>query len=154
MAIIGDKAHNFKLYDQNGNLVSLSDFLGRKVVLFFYPKDSTPGCTAQACNFRDATNQFKEIDVQIIGISEDKHKSHQNFSSKYNLQYPILSDENKDAIEAYGVLKNKMLYGKTFLGISRTTFIIDEKGYIEKVFNDVNPKEDAKVVLDYLSCVK
>lgn len=150
----GDKAYNFSLTDQDGKLVTLSDYLGKKVVLFFYPKDNTPGCTAQACSFSDGINDFKDLDVQVIGISKDKHKSHQNFASKFNLKYPILSDENKVAIEEYGVLKNKKLYGKTFLGVSRTTFIIDEKGYIKKVFEDVNPKEDSKIVLDYLKNVK
>ncbi len=145
------KAPEFTLPDKDGNLVSLSDFAGKKVVLYFYPKDSTPGCTRQACAFASSFDRFKQLDVVVIGISKDSTASHQKFAQKHELPFILLSDTERTAIEAYGVWQEKKLYGKTSMGVVRTTFIIDESGNIEKVMPKVKPDTNAADILAYLT---
>lgn len=144
------KAPEFELLDQHRNTVRLSDFAGKKVVLYFYPKDNTPGCTKQACAFAAAYEGFKSKDVVVIGVSKDSVKSHVNFAAKYNLPFILLSDPELKAIEPYGVWQEKKMCGKTSMGVVRTTFIIDEKGMIEKVMPKVKPDTNAQDILDYL----
>lgn len=150
MLRIGDKAPEFTLQDKNGNEVSLTSFLGKKVVLYFYPKDSTPGCTRQACAFASAYEQFKSKDIVVIGVSKDSIASHVKFAEKYNLPFILLSDPERKAIEAYGVWQEKKMCGKVGMGVVRTTFIIDENGNIEKVMDKVKPDTNAQEILDYL----
>ena len=145
------KAPDFTLTDKDGRQVSLSDFLGKKVVLYFYPKDNTPGCTRQACAFAAAYEQFKEQDVVVIGISKDSTASHQKFAQKYDLPFILLSDPELQAIQAYNVWQEKKLYGKVSMGVVRTTYIIDEQGNIEKVMPKVKPDTNAAEILDYLA---
>ena len=147
MLEIGMKAPNFTLKDKNGNDVSLSDFLGKKVVLYFYPKDNTPGCTRQACAFAGAYKQFEAKGVEVIGISKDSTASHVKFAEKYGLPFVLLSDPDRIAIEAYGVWQEKKMYGKVTFGVVRTTFIIDENGNIEKVMPKVKPDTNAADIL-------
>ena len=146
----GMKAPAFTLSDKDGNRVSLSDFLGKKVVLYFYPKDNTPGCTRQACAFAAAYESFKANDVVVIGISKDSVTSHQKFARKYDLPFILLSDPELAAIQAYGVWQEKKLYGKVSMGVVRTTFIIDENGNIEKIMPKVKPDTNAAEILAYL----
>ncbi|MBQ3527366.1 MAG: thioredoxin-dependent thiol peroxidase [Clostridia bacterium] len=143
----GMKAPDFALNDKDGNKVSLSDFLGKKVVLYFYPKDNTPGCTRQACAFAGAYKEFKEKNVEVIGISRDSVASHVKFAEKHNLPFILLSDPELEAIKAYGVWQEKKLYGKLSFGVVRTTFIIDEAGNIEKVMKKVKPDTNAAEIL-------
>lgn len=150
MLEIGVKAPEFKLQDKDGNLVSLSDFKNKKVVLYFYPKDSTPGCTKQACSFRDNYENFKSKDVVVIGISKDTVKSHERFAQKNELPFILLSDPELDTIKAYDVWKEKKLYGKIRFGVVRTTYIIDENGFIEKVYDKVKPDKNVGELLEYL----
>ena len=147
MLEIGMKAPNFTLKDKNGNDVSLSDFIGKKVVLYFYPKDNTPGCTRQACAFAGAYKQFEAKGVEVIGISKDSVASHVKFAEKYGLPFILLSDPDRIAIEAYGVWQEKKMYGKVSMGVVRTTFIIDENGNIEKVMPKVKPDTNAADIL-------
>lgn len=151
MLEVGIKAPDFSLQDKDGNEVSLSDFAGKKVVLYFYPKDNTPGCTKQACAFAGAYEQFKTIDAVVIGISKDSVASHQRFAEKFNLPFILLSDPERKAIEAYDVWQEKKNYGKVSMGVVRTTYIIDEKGMIEKVMNKVKPDTNAVEILEYLN---
>ena len=146
----GMKAPDFCLNDGEGREVRLSDFLGRKVVLYFYPKDSTPGCTRQACAFAGAYAAFKQKDVAVIGVSKDSVASHKKFAEKYGLPFILLSDPERQAIEVYGVWQEKKNYGKTMMGVVRTTFIIDENGVIEKVMEKVKPDTNAQEILAYL----
>lgn len=146
----GTKAPDFALADKDGNVVKLSDFAGKKVVVYFYPKDSTPGCTRQACAFAAAYGEYEKLGVPVIGISKDSVKSHQNFAAKQNLPFVLLSDPERQAIEAYGVWQEKKLYGKVSMGVVRSTFVIDENGVIEKVFAKVKPDTNATEILDYL----
>ncbi len=134
---IGDKAPVFKLAATNGKEISLSDFTGKKVILYFYPKDDTPGCTKEACYFRDNLARVKKKDAVVFGISADGMKSHQKFTEKYDLNFPLLSDESKEVLKAYGVWKKKSFMGKSYMGIERTTFIIDEQGKIIHIFPKV-----------------
>ena len=150
MLTIGEKAPDFTLFDQNGNAVSLSDFLGKRVVLYFYPKDNTPGCTRQACAFAGAYDAFREKGVAVIGISRDSVASHIKFAEKYDLPFTLLSDPDRLAIEPYGVWQEKKLYGKTSFGIVRTTFLIDADGRIEKVMPKVKPDTNAQEILAVL----
>ena len=150
MLKIGDKAPNFTLNDKDGNTVSLSDFLGKKVVLYFYPKDNTPGCTRQACAFAGAYGEFARRGVEVIGISRDSIASHVKFAEKYSLPFVLLSDPEREAIEAYGVWQEKKLYGKASFGVVRTTFIIDEQGNIEAVMPKVKPDTNAAQILEML----
>ena len=147
MLEIGMKAPNFTLKDKNGNDVSLSDFIGKKVVLYFYPKDNTPGCTRQACAFAGAYKQFEAKGVEVIGISKDSVASHIKFAEKYDLPFILLSDPERIAIEAYGVWQEKKMCGKVSMGVVRTTFIIDEDGNIEKVMPKVKPDTNAADIL-------
>ena len=147
MLKIGMKAPNFTLKDKNGNDVSLSDFLGKKVVLYFYPKDNTPGCTRQACAFAGAYKQFEAKGVEVIGISKDSIASHVKFAEKYDLPFVLLSDPDRIAIEAYGVWQEKKMCGKVSMGVVRTTFIIDEDGNIEKIMPKVKPDTNAADIL-------
>src|SRR3954470_14631255 len=126
----GDKAPAFKLADENGKTVSLADFKGKQVVLYFYPKDSTPGCTTEACDFRDNLNRIAKTGAVVLGVSADSSESHRKFKEKQGLNFPLLSDPDRKAIEAYGVWQEKSLYGRKFMGIVRSTFIIDGKGSI------------------------
>ena len=146
----GMKAPKFTLNDKDGNAVSLSDFLGKKVVLYFYPKDNTPGCTRQACAFAAAYEGFKSKDVVVIGVSRDSVASHQKFSRKYDLPFILLSDPELQVIQAYGVWQEKKLYGKVSMGVVRTTYIIDEQGNIEKVMPKVKPDTNASEILAWL----
>ena len=147
MLEIGMKAPAFILKDKNGNDVSLSDFLGKKVVLYFYPRDNTPGCTRQACAFAGAYKQFEAKGVEVIGVSKDSVASHVKFAEKYNLPFVLLSDPDRVAIEAYGVWQEKKQYGKVAFGVVRTTFIIDENGNIEKIMPKVKPDTNAADIL-------
>ena len=147
----GTKAPNFSLPDQNGSTVRLSDFQGKKVVLYFYSKDNTPGCTRQACAFAASYEQFKAQNVIVIGISKDSVASHLKFSQKHDLPFILLSDPELQAIQAYGVWQEKKLYGKVSMGVVRTTYIIDEQGNIEKVMPKVKPDTNAAEILAYLA---
>ena len=146
----GTKAPAFSLNDKDGKVVSLSDFMGKKVVLYFYPKDNTPGCTRQACAFAAAYEEFKTLGAVIIGISKDSEASHRRFAEKNGLPFILLSDPELKAIQAYGVWQEKKNYGKVSMGVVRSTFIIDEKGLIEKVMPKVKPDTNAAEILDYL----
>ena len=150
MLNIGDRAPNFTLKDKNGNEISLSDFIGKRVVLYFYPKDNTPGCTRQACAFAGAYEEFRKRGVEVIGISRDSIASHVKFAEKYSLPFVLLSDPELEAIQAYGVWQEKKLYGKVSFGVVRTTFIIDENGIIEKVMPKVKPDTNAEQILNFL----
>lgn len=143
----GTPAPNFTLPDQNGNPVTLSDFLGRKVVLYFYPKDNTPGCTRQACAFAAVYEEFQSIDAVLIGISKDSAASHAKFAAKYELPFLLLSDPGLTAIQAYDVWQEKKLYGKASMGVVRSTYIIDEEGVITQVMPKVKPDTNAADVL-------
>ena len=146
----GTKAPAFTLPDQDGSPVSLSGFAGKKVVLYFYPKDSTPGCTRQACAFAAAYGEFERLGVNVIGVSKDSAASHRKFADKHSLPFLLLSDPELTAIQAYGVWQEKKLYGKVSMGVVRTTYIIDENGVIEKVMPKVKPDTNAAEILDYL----
>ena len=146
----GTKAPAFTLPDQDGSPVSLSGFAGKKVVLYFYPKDSTPGCTRQACAFAAAYGEFERLGVSVIGVSRDSAASHRKFADKHSLPFLLLSDPELTAIQAYGVWQEKKLYGKVSMGVVRTTYIIDENGVIEKVMPKVKPDTNAAEILDYL----
>lgn len=143
----GDKAPDFNAPDQDGNPIKLSDFTGKKLVLFFYPKASTPGCTAEACNLRDNWEYFQNKGFEIVGVSADSQKRQQNFKNKYELPYPLLADEEKEVINAYGVWGPKKFMGKEYEGIHRTTFVIDEEGKIEDVIGKVKTKDHAAQIL-------
>ena len=147
MLEVGQKAPDFKLKDKEGNEISLSDFTGKKVVLYFYPKDNTPGCTRQACAFGENYGQFKEKNTEVIGISKDSIASHVKFAEKYGLPFVLLSDPDKTAIESYGVWQEKKMCGKVSMGVVRTTFVIDENGYIEKIMPKVKPDTNAAEIL-------
>ena len=151
MLEIGNKAPDFTLTDKDGRSVSLSDFRGKKVVLYFYPKDNTPGCSRQACAFAGAYEGFRAKNVEVIGISKDSVASHLKFAQKYDLPFVLLSDTELQAIQAYGVWQEKKLYGKVSMGVVRTTFIIDEQGNIEKIMPKVKPDTNAAEILSYLA---
>lgn len=150
MLEVGTKAPDFTLPDKEGKMVSLSDFAGKRVVLYFYPKDSTPGCTRQACAFAGAYEEFKTLDAVVIGVSKDSVASHQKFAEKYDLPFVLLSDPELTAIQAYGVWREKKLYGKVSMGVVRSTYVIDRNGVIEKVMPKVKPDTNAAEILDYL----
>ena len=151
MLEVGMKAPDFQLLDKNGTPVRLSDFAGKKVILYFYPKDNTPGCTRQACAFGASYEKFKAQDIVVIGISKDSVASHLKFAQKYDLPFILLSDPELQAIQAYGVWQEKKLYGKVSMGVVRTTFLIDERGYVEKVMPKVKPDTNAADILAYLA---
>lgn len=146
----GSKAPAFTLPNEKGKKVSLKDFEGKKVVLYFYPKDMTSGCTKEACDFRDAHPDFKKIKAVVLGISPDSIDSHKKFAEKYELPFTLLSDENKKVLEKYGVWKEKSMYGRKYMGVERTTIIIDEKGKIQKIFPKVKVKGHVDEVLEEL----
>ena len=146
----GMQAPTFTLADKDGNMVSLSDFLGKKVVLYFYPKDNTPGCTRQACAFASAYSEFEKKNAAVIGISKDSVASHGKFAEKYSLPFVLLSDPELQAIQAYGVWQEKKLYGKASMGVVRTTFLIDEQGKILKIMPKVKPDTNAAEVLELI----
>ena len=150
MLEVNMKAPDFTLYNKDGIDVSLSDFLGKKVVLYFYPKDNTPGCSRQACAFAKAYDEFKKDNVVVIGISKDSVASHVKFAEKYNMPFILLSDPELIAIKAYDVWQEEKLYGKVSMGVVRTTYIIDEHGIIEKVMPKVKPDTNAADILTYL----
>jgi peroxiredoxin Q/BCP len=143
----GTQAPDFKATDQHGNKVTLKDYRGRKVVLYFYPKDHTPGCTKEACAFRDNFAKFKKRGVEILGVSIDSETSHQSFAEKYNLPFTLLADPEKKIVEAYGVWGEKNLYGRKYMGTQRATFLIGESGRIAAVFPKVKPEEHTKEIL-------
>ena len=151
MLEIGTKAPEFTLPDKDGNMVSLSDFAGKKVVLYFYPRDNTPGCTRQACAFAGAYEQFAQMGAVVIGVSKDSTASHQKFAEKHGLPFILLSDPELAAIQAYGVWQEKKNYGKVSMGVVRSTFVIDENGIIEKVMPKVKPDTNAEDILSYLA---
>jgi len=147
---VGDKAPSFKLKNQDAKLISLADLKGKPIVLYFYPKDDTPGCTKEACNFRDEFPKFGKMKAEIIGVSIDSVESHKKFANKYKLPFNLLSDEKKEVVEKYGVWKEKNMYGKKYMGIERTTFVIDGNGKIAKIFPKVKVEEHNKEVMEAL----
>ena len=150
MLTAGMKAPDFSLSDQHGNTVSLADFAGKKIVLYFYPRDNTPGCSRQACAFAGAYEDFKTMNVAVIGVSKDSVASHVKFAEKYSLPFTLLSDPELQAIQAYDVWQEKKNYGKVSMGVVRSTYIIDENGVIEKVMPKVKPDTNAAEILEYL----
>lgn len=151
MLEVGTKAPDFTLFNQEGNEVSLSDFFGKRIVLYFYPRDNTPGCTRQACAFAQNFEGFRNQDIVVIGISKDSVASHLKFAQKYNLPFILLSDPELKAIQAYGVWQEKKLYGKVSMGVVRSTYIIDPNGNIERVMSKVKPDTNATEILAYLA---
>lgn len=144
----GDKAPDFSIYNQEDKLISLNDFKGRKVVLYFYPKDDTPGCTKEACSFRDNFHELSEKNIIVLGVSTDSVESHKKFTNKYNLNFNLLSDSEKKIVELYGVYKEKNMYGRKILGTVRTTFLIDEEGKIVHIFKKPKSEIHATEVLE------
>ena len=144
----GSVAPNFAAKDANGETVRLKDLRGQKVVLYFYPKDDTPGCTKEACSFRDAFADFKKRDIKVLGVSIDSEASHKKFAAKYKLPFTLLADPDHAIADAYGVYGEKKFMGRTYLGVKRVTFLIDEKGKVKKVFEKVKPEEHAKDVIE------
>ena len=143
----GEKAPDFQGIDQDGNSVSLNDFKGHKLVLYFYPKDSTPGCTSQACNLRDNYDYLLKNGYKVVGVSADSEKSHKKFIEKHELPFPLIADTEKEIIKAYGVWKPKKFMGKEFLGINRTTFVIDENGKIVEIIGKVKTKDHTNQII-------
>ena len=146
----GDKAPNFTAKDQNGNTVSLSDFTGKTVVLYFYPKDDTPGCTAEACDFRDNYQFLSSQGYEVIGVSTDDEKSHKKFETKYSLPFTLIADAEQEIVNSYGVWVEKSMYGKKYMGTQRTTFIISPEGTISHIIGKVDTKNSSQQVLDLL----
>jgi peroxiredoxin Q/BCP len=146
MLKIGQKAPEFSLPDQEGNIHSLSDYKGSKVLLYFYPKDDTPGCTTEACNFRDGYDEFKKMGLVILGVSADSVTSHKKFAEKFTLPFPLLSDESKDTINAYEAWGMKKFMGREYEGVFRKSFLINEEGNIEKIYDEVKAKDHAEEV--------
>ncbi|MED1287386.1 peroxiredoxin [Bacillus mycoides] len=153
--ILENRILDFKLLTSNGKELRLNDYLGKYIVLFFYPKNGTPGCTKEACSFRDNYSEFQQLeDVELFGISADNLESHQKFSDDYKLPFQLLSDENFEVAKRYGVFEEKKFLNKVIKSINRTTFILDKKGIIQKVFTDVNPSNHAKEVLEELEKIR
>lgn len=150
MLEIGTKAPDFTLPDQNGNMITLSNFLGKKVILYFYPKDNTSGCTKQACNFGELYPQIREKGAVILGVSKDSVASHKKFEEKYQLPFTLISDPELIAIRAYDVWKEKNMYGRKYMGVERSTYLISESGVIEKTFTKVKPAENPDQMLKEL----
>ena len=144
----GDKAPEFSMNDQNGNPVSLGKFRGNKVILYFYPKDNTPGCTAEACSLRDGYDRLLDAGFVVVGVSPDSEKSHRNFSEKYNLPFHLIADTEKDLLKKYGAWGEKKMYGKSYEGVIRTTFVISEEGIIEHVIPKVDTKNHAAQIME------
>jgi len=146
----GDKAPVFEGIDQSGNPISLASFKGKNIILYFYPKDNTPGCTAQACSLRDGYEELGNLGYQVVGVSPDSEKSHQNCIAKYSLPFPLVADKDKVIATAYGVYGEKKMYGKTVMGIHRTTFVIDGDGNIVEIFKKVDTKQHVKQIVEKL----
>jgi thioredoxin-dependent peroxiredoxin len=144
----GSKAPSFEGIDQDGNTIKLTDFAGKKVILYFYPKDNTSGCTAEACNLRDNYDSLLRQGFSIIGVSPDSEKSHKGFAGKYSLPFPLIADTSKKILNDYGVWGEKKMYGRSYMGVIRTTFIIDEKGIIEKIIDKVNTSGHTEQILN------
>lgn len=151
MLEVGTKAPDFSLPDQDGKVHTLSEYAGRKIILYFYPKDNTPGCTKQACGFSELYPQFTEQGAVVLGVSRDSVASHKKFQEKYHLNFTLLSDPELKVIQAYGVWQEKKNYGKVSMGVVRTTYLIDEKGMVEKVFKSVKAAENPAQMLKQLS---
>lgn len=151
MLKIHDKAPDFSLEDKDGNVISLSAFLGKKVVVYFYPKDNTSGCSLQAKKFSENYDKFQELNIPVIGISKDSGSSHAKFIAKYDLPFILLSDPTTQTIQDYGVWGEKTLYGKKYMGTMRTTFLVDEKGYIENIWEKAKPETNSNDVLQYIN---
>lgn len=147
---VGDVAPNFTANDQNGTSISLADFKGKKVILYFYPKDNTPGCNAEACSFRDNYQRFVGKDYKLIGVSTDDEKSHKKFEAKFELPFTLIADTEKIVVEAYGVWVEKSMYGKTYMGTARKTFVIDEDGKIEQIIEKVDTKNASQQLWDLI----
>ncbi len=145
---VGQAAPRFEGVDQNGNKLSLADFAGRKLILYFYPKDNTPGCTAEACSLRDGRDELQKMGFEVVGVSPDSEKSHRGFIEKHSLNFPLLSDTDKKIAQAYGVWGEKKFMGRAYMGILRTTFVIDEKGVIEKIFDQVDTKDHFEQIVE------
>lgn len=146
----GDKAPEFTAKDQNGNTVSLSDFKGKNVILYFYPKDNTPACTAEACSFRDNYQSMLNKGFEVIGVSTDNEKSHKKFEKKFNLPFTLIADTDKSIVEAYGLWVEKSMFGRKYMGTARTTFLINQGGIIDKIINKVDTKNSSQQVIDLL----
>jgi peroxiredoxin Q/BCP len=146
----GDKAPDFTAKDQNGKVVSLSDFKGKNVILYFYPKDDTPGCTAEACSFRDNYQSMLSKGFQVIGVSTDDEKSHKKFETKYNLPFPLIADRDKSIVEAYGVWGEKNMFGRKYMGTIRKTFLINAAGIIDEIIDKVDTQNSSQQVIDLL----
>ncbi|GJQ20664.1 MAG: peroxiredoxin [Bacteroidia bacterium] len=151
MPAIGEKAPEFSLPDSTGRTVHLKDFRGKKIVLYFYPKDQTPGCTKEACSFNDRISEFRKRGAIVLGVSADSVESHARFAERYGLRFPLLSDPDKKVINTYGVWKKKSMYGRTFMGVERTTFVIDEDGMIQALFPKVRVDGHTEAVLESLT---
>ena len=147
----GDLAPAIEAVDQSGEMITLKEYRGKKIVLYFYPKDNTPGCTAESCDLRDNYSQFLEKGFEVIGVSADSEKSHQNFISKYELPFRLISDVDKKVLQDYNAWGEKKSYGKTYMGVLRKTYIIDEKGYVEKIIEKVKTKEHSRQIFSELS---
>lgn len=148
---VGDTAPNFTSVDQNNNKVALSDYKGKKVILYFYPKDNTPGCTLEACDFRDNYQSLKTKGFEVLGVSTDDEKSHKKFETKFDLPFTLIADTDKSIVEKYGVWIEKSMYGKTYMGTNRKTFVIDEEGIILAVISKVDTKSPSQQVLNTLN---
>ncbi|TKG95536.1 thioredoxin-dependent thiol peroxidase [Puteibacter caeruleilacunae] len=147
---VGDKAPEFSAKNQNGEIISLSNFKGKKVILYFYPKDNTPGCTAESCNLNDNYDYWLGKGYEVIGVSPDSEKSHQRFIEKHGLRFTLISDPEKEVLEAYGAWGEKKLYGRVYMGVLRTTYVISEEGVIEQVFAKVKTKDHTNQIKDAL----
>ncbi len=143
----GDKAPDFEGKDQNGNIIKLTDYLGKKIILYFYPKDDTSGCTAQACNLNENLPQIQKEGYEVIGVSIDNEKSHQKFIQKFDLKFTLIADTDKNIVGLYDVWKEKSMYGKKYMGTVRTTFLIDERGFITEIITKVDTKEHTSQIL-------
>lgn len=148
---VGDKAPDFEGINQDGEKVSLKDFAGKKLILYFYPKDNTPGCTAESCNLNDNYNHWLDKGFKVLGVSPDSVKSHQNFKNKYNLQFDLIADTEKEILQKYGTWGEKNMYGKKYMGVLRTTFVIDENGIIEEIFEKVKTKDHTNQIIKSLN---
>jgi peroxiredoxin Q/BCP len=148
---VGDKAPDFEGINQDGKKVSLKDFAGKKLILYFYPKDNTPGCTAESCNLNDNYNDWLDKGFEVLGVSPDSVKSHQNFKNKYNLKFDLIADTEKEILQKYGAWGEKNMYGKKYMGVLRTTFIIDENGVIKEIFEKVKTKDHTNQIIKSLN---
>jgi peroxiredoxin Q/BCP len=146
----GDRAPQFNLPSSDGSLIRLADHKGKKVILYFYPKDDTPGCTKEACSFQEGLGKFSKKGAVVLGVSADSVESHSKFAAKHGLAFPLLSDETKEVCKAYGVWQEKSLYGRKFMGIARTTFVIDERGIVQHIFPKVKVDGHSKEILDVI----